>query len=251
MLRINKLIACAFLAYSTVSFSMTNDPLDLDNFSFNEPGSLEQVQKYTLWATYYYLHEVTEPTGTIPLRNMKGEEMGPRFTLRDWCYTAMEGSVKVNYKNGDMITYNYQGTTTDHYVDCKSIFPRHTGIGRTKYRVANGVYGDGLDDYILSPYRTLATDGKFIKPGTVLYIPEARGAKIKTPKGRTIIHDGYFFAADKGGAIKGNHVDVYIGVSEKASFFPWISSTESKTFNAYVISDPKIISDLLELHSQK
>lgn len=251
MLRINKLIACALLAYSSVALSITDDPLDLDRFNFSEPSSLELVQKYNLWATYYYLHEVKEPNGTIPLRNMRGEEMGPRFTLRDWCYTAMEGSVKVNYKNGDMITYNYQGTTEDNYVDCKSIFPRHTGIGRTKYRVANGVYGDGIEDYILSPYRTIATDLAVVKPGTVLYIPVARGAKIKTPSGRVIIHDGYFFAADKGGAIKGNHIDVYIGVSEKASFFPWIGSNETKTFDAYVIKDPKIISDLLYLHTQK
>ena len=97
----------------------------------------------------------------------------------------------------------------------------------------------------------MITDINFIKPGTALYIPKARGAKILTKSGRVIIHDGYFFAADKGGAIKGSHVDVYIGVSKNANFFPWVSSNESKTFEAYVVKDQKIIQELLELHTIK
>lgn len=241
-------------ALSLCSFTVTawaSDPLDLDRFEIPAPAQGDLGQTYKLWATYYYLPELSEDSGTYPLRDMKGQELGPRLTLRHWCDTAMEGSVKINYKNGDIKTFNYQGVTTDYFVDCKSIFPRHTGIGKTKFREANGVYGDGLDDYILSPYRTLATDVNYIKPGTALYIPKARGSKITLPNGRVIIHDGYFFAADKGGAIKGSHVDVYIGVSKNASFFPWIGSSASKTFEAYVVKDPKIIQDLLELHTIK
>lgn len=251
MLKINALILGAALTLTSQIFASTSDPLDLDTFSFPEPSKNELGKTHKLWATFYYLPEVEEKSGNYPLRDMKGQELGPRLTLRDWCDTAMEGSVKINYKDGDMLTFNYQGTSNEHYVDCKSIFPRHPAIGKTKYRVANGVYGDGLDDYILSPYRTLATDVNYIKPGTAVYIPEARGAKITTPKGRIITHDGYFFAADKGGAIKGTHVDVYVGVSKKAAFFPWIGSRESKTFTAIEVTDRKIISDLLELHTIK
>ncbi|NOT81086.1 MAG: hypothetical protein HOP07_19045 [Bacteriovoracaceae bacterium] len=227
------------------------DPLDQDLFEFPEPAKSDLGLGLKLWATYYYLPEIDEDSGNIPLRDMKGQELGPRLTLKHWCDTAMEGSVKINYKSGDQKTFNYQGVTTDYFVDCKSIFPRHTGIGKTKFREANGVYGDGLDDYILSPYRTLATDGTYIKPGTALYIPKARGAKIKLKSGRVITHDGYFFAADKGGAIKGAHVDVYIGVSKSASFFSWVGSNESKTFEALIVKDPKIIQELLTLHTIK
>lgn len=239
------------LAVCSLSISWAADPLDLDRFELPAPAADDLGNTYKLWATYYYLPEITEDSGTIPLRDMKGQELGPRLTLRHWCDTAMEGSVKINYKNGDAKTFNYQGVTNEYFVDCKSIFPRHPAIGKTKYREANGVYGDGLDDYILSPYRTLATDVTFIKPGTALYIPKARGAKILLPSGRTITHDGYFFAADKGGAIKGSHVDVYIGVSKKASFFPWIGSSESKTFEAIVVKDEQIIQELLFLHTAK
>ncbi len=249
MLKIATLVVAGMLTLGSAFAS--GDPLDLDRFEFPEPGKADLGQSLKLWATYYYLPEIDEDSGSIPLRDMKGQELGPRLTLKHWCDTAMEGSVKINFRNGDIKTFNYQGVTNDYFVDCKSIYPRHTGIGKTKFREANGVYGDGLDDYILSPYRTLATDAGVIKPGTALYIPKARGAKITLPNGRVITHDGYFFAADKGGAIKGAHVDVYIGVSKKASFFPWIGSSESKTFEAIVVKDPKIIADLLELHTIK
>ena len=242
-------LVCALSLYSFASWA--NDPLDNDRFQMQAPLTADLGPSFKLWATYYYLPEIQEDSGSVPLRDMQGQELGPRLTLRHWCDTAMEGSVKINYKNGDVKTFNYQGVTNAHYVDCKSIFPRHTGIGKTKYREANGVYGDGLDDYILSPYRTLATDVNYIKPGTALYIPKARGAKITLPSGRIIIHDGYFFAGDKGGAIKGSHVDVYVGVSKSASFFSWIGSNETKTFEAFVVKDPKIIQELLYLHTIK
>lgn len=240
-------LVCTLSLYPLISFG--SDPLDLDSFEMPSPAAADLGEAYKLWATYYYLPEIQEDSGNIPLRDMEGEELGPRLTLRHWCDTAMEGSVKINYKNGDAKTFNYQGVTNNYFVDCKSIFPRHKGIGKTKFRAANGVYGDGLDDYILSPYRTLATDVNYIKPGTALFIPRARGAKITLPSGRVIVHDGYFFAGDKGGAIKGAHVDVYIGVSKNASFFPWIGSNESKTFETYIVKDPKIIQDLLDLHT--
>jgi 3D (Asp-Asp-Asp) domain-containing protein len=114
--------------------------------------------------------------------------------------------------------------------------------------MANGPWGDGVDDYILSPVRTVATDPKVIPHGTILYIPEARGAEVVMPNGRKIIHDGFFFAGDKGGAIKGNHIDVYIGTFKKAPIFPWIKSNETKTFTAFRVLDKKVIDRLTELH---
>jgi 3D (Asp-Asp-Asp) domain-containing protein len=247
------MLKIAFLVFSLSlsSYSLyASDPLDNDRFEMAEPAKSDLGQTLKLWATYYYLPEIAEDTGSIPLRDIKGQELGPRFTLKHWCDTAMEGSVKINFKNGEAKTFNYHNTTDDHFVDCSPIYSKYSKIGKTKFREANGVYGDGLDDYILAPYRTLATDPATIRPGTAIYIPKARGAKIVLANGRTIIHDGYFFAADKGGAIKTNHVDVYIGVSKSAPFFSWIASNESKTFEAFVVKDAKVIQELLELHRQ-
>lgn len=223
-----------------------NDSLAKDTFSFREPSPNDISSKLTLWGTYYYLPQVKDGSGDYPLRDMKNMELGPRLAHLDWCNSAMEGSVRVIDKNGAAKTYNYAGVTSENTVDCKKIFK--FDVSRTKFREANGPYGDGLNDYILAPYRTLATDVTQIASGTVLYIPDARGAKITLTDGRVITHDGYFFAGDKGGAIKLNHVDVFIGTHKSAPFFPWIKSNQNKTFTAYVVSDKKIISDLNELH---
>lgn len=229
--------------------SVARDPLARDTFSFPEPSNNDWAKKITLWATYYYLPQITDGGGNYPLRDMQGQELGPRVSLREWCDSAMEGSVRISFKNGEAKTFNYAGVTTSDRVDCSSIF-RHD-VSRTKFREAIGPYGDGIESYILAPYRTLATDAEVIKPGTVVYIPEARGALITLANGKVLTHDGYFFAGDKGGAIKGNHVDVYIGTHKKAPFFPWIKSNESKTFNALVITDKKIIAEMYDLHSAK
>lgn len=228
--------------------SQSGDPLAKDTFSFREPSINDLSSKITLWATYYYLPQINDNTGTFALRDLKSMELGPRLSLKDWCTSAMEGSVRIVDKNGEAKTYNYAGVTAENTVDCKKIF--RFDVSKTKFREAHGPYGDGLDNIILAPYRTLATDLTRIATGTVLYIPEARGAKITLPSGRVITHDGYFFAGDKGGAIKGNHVDVFIGTHLSAPFFPWIKSNEQKTFSAYIVADKKIIADLTELHAQ-
>lgn len=226
-----------------------NDSLGRDTFSFREPSLNDLSAKLTLWATHYYLPELNEGSGKYPLRDMNSMELGPHVTLREWCDSAMEGSVRIMFKNGDAKTYNYAGISSASAVDCSSIF--RIDVSKTKFREAYGPYGDGIENFILAPYRTLATDNTKIIPGTVLYVPDARGAKITLSNGRLIIHDGYFFAGDKGGAIKDNHVDVYVGTHKSAPFFPWIKSNQTKTFNAYVVEDRKIISELNELHLRK
>jgi 3D (Asp-Asp-Asp) domain-containing protein len=224
-----------------------SDPLSRDTFSFREPSSNDLSNKLTLWGTYYYLPQLNDSTGEYALRNLRSMELGPQLSLSDWCNAALEGSVRIISKNGEAKTFNYAGVTSDNAIDCKKVFK--LDVSKTKFREAAGPYGDGLENFILAPYRTLATDLKTIPLGTVLYIPQARGAKIVLNTGREIIHDGYFFAGDKGGAIKDNHIDVFIGTHSSAPFFPWIKSNQAKTFDAYVVSDQKIISELFDLHA--
>lgn len=244
-------LACLYsfsIIISSSAFSATeaSDPLAKDKFNFPSPKNNSLGSKLTLWATHYYLPLLKDGSGTYPLRDMQAVELGPRLTLREWCDSAMEGSVRVTFNDGKSLTYNYAGISAVEKVDCSSIF--RIDVSKTKFRLANGPYGDGIQDYILVPYRTLATDLTQIAPGTVLYVPEARGAQITLTSGRVIIHDGYFFAGDKGGAIKGNHVDVFIGESKSSSFFPWIKSNAEKTFSAYIVKDQKIINKLRDLH---
>ncbi|WP_292065116.1 3D domain-containing protein [Brevundimonas sp. UBA7664] len=55
--------------------------------------------------------------------------------------------------------------------------------------------------------RTIATDPRYIPRRTRLFIPETVGMRM--PDGA--IHDGYWYASDTGGAIKGQKIDLYTG----------------------------------------
>jgi 3D (Asp-Asp-Asp) domain-containing protein len=57
------------------------------------------------------------------------------------------------------------------------------------------------------PMRTLAVDTKVIPRHTIVFIKETVG--LKMPNGAT--HDGYWYASDIGGAIKGKRIDLYTG----------------------------------------
>ena len=55
--------------------------------------------------------------------------------------------------------------------------------------------------------RTVAVDKNLIPRRSVLFIKETVG--LKMPDGAT--HDGYWYASDVGGAIKGERIDLYTG----------------------------------------
>jgi 3D (Asp-Asp-Asp) domain-containing protein len=55
--------------------------------------------------------------------------------------------------------------------------------------------------------RTVAVDPKLIAKRSVLFIKETVG--VRMPDGR--VHDGYWYASDTGGAIKGQRIDLYTG----------------------------------------
>ena len=57
------------------------------------------------------------------------------------------------------------------------------------------------------PMRTIAVDKSIIPRRTVIFIKETVG--LKMPDGGD--HDGYWYASDVGGAIKGKRVDLYTG----------------------------------------
>lgn len=57
------------------------------------------------------------------------------------------------------------------------------------------------------PMRTVAVDPRYIPRRTRLFIPETVGMRM--PDGS--IHDGYWYASDTGGAIRGQKIDLYTG----------------------------------------
>ncbi|MEY3901459.1 MAG: hypothetical protein RL189_765 [Pseudomonadota bacterium] len=212
--------------------------------AFELPLRTFSTPRQNLWATYYYTPRFTHLNNGFPLLDMSGAALGPLLSQRQWCSSAMEGSVQVSF-NGEWKTYNYAGVTGQSQVDCSPYFSHP--VGRTRFRLARGPYGDGVKNYILSPYRTIAVDPDVIPYGTVLFIESARGLPFTMPDGTKRVHDGYFFAADTGGLIRGNHIDVYIGIDLKSPF-GWITSRSDATVGYQLADDAQLRDALLQLH---
>ena len=73
-----------------------------------------------------------------------------------------------------------------------------------------GVRGVGGKDSLgcrLAPMRTVAVDPKIFPRHSVLFIKETVG--LKMPDGSS--HDGFWYASDVGGAIKGARIDLFTG----------------------------------------
>jgi 3D (Asp-Asp-Asp) domain-containing protein len=241
-------VAAIIVLSSVDSVAMAATKIIPDAFNFEEAPLLELGEPLLLWATNYHLPEFTDGTGDVPIRDIEGKILGPKLSLQDWCKSALEGSFRIISKDRPARVYNYDVSNELFPNDCTAFYPFN--LGKTKFKLANGTYGDGVRNFILRPYRTLATDPAFIPTGSIVYIPEARGAIISISKDVTILHDGYFFAGDMGGAIKLNHIDVFIGSHDDSPFFPWITHSSATTFKAFIVKDQKIIDQLTTIHQR-
>ena len=225
---------------------------EMSAFDFPAPKNL--TGKKTLWATNYYVYgDLRSETAGIPLLTMTGKKLGATLAPRDWCLGGVEGTFRIVDEAGNAKTFNYAGTAgkslqadCSPYIRSRSI--NLTALGKSRYMQAKGEFGDGVKGMILVPYRTIAVDPKFISYGTVVYIPAARGVEITLPDGTKVKHDGYFFAADTGGAIKQNHIDVFTGISRNKTF-EFVKIKETGTFEAYIIDNAQIAEKLRQSHT--
>lgn len=222
-------------------------------FDFPEPTDA-QSKKLTLWSTFYFVHQakVSNATDAITLKDSNGNSLGIKLSQKDWCTAALEGTVQVSIDSNTSKTFNFAKQGTTAHAKCKSFFPSLKdsviqAMNRSLFAVAKGHYGDGSGGFILVPYRTIAVDKTVIPLGTLIYIPSVRGKEVILPSGTKIKHDGYFFAADVGGAIKQNHIDTFLGITRKNPF-PHVKSDKTKTFEAFTINDSKIKDALKALH---
>ena len=209
------------------------------------------TKEVTLWATNYYTPIFQARMNGIPLKDMGENSLVSGvypvlLTKKEWCYSAMEGSVAIKFPGGNQATYNYAGTTTDQ-VDCSPFFGKDfPGTNKVRFRAARSRWGDGIEHYSLIPYRTIAVDPAVIPYGSIIYIPKAKGVAFQWI-GKQFIHDGFFFAGDKGGAIKGSHIDVFTGNSKNHPF-SFIGNKKSSKFRAFIVKDDDISEDLMRLH---
>jgi 3D (Asp-Asp-Asp) domain-containing protein len=249
MLKLLRLIFCLTIL-SSKTFSQNSQ----SDFSFNEPTDTTKLFKLTLWATQYYIHKFPSG-GKIPIVLEDGKPSGLYADTCDFCAASLEGTAFITDSVGNVTVINYAKTGEETFVncrECKKYSKSKLAVeswGKVVWKKTNG-FGDGVLHYKLIPFRTIAVDKKVIPYGTVIFIPKVKGLMILLPNGQKVIHDGYFFAGDTGGAIKETHIDVFTGVCEENPFSDVIKSNAAKTFEAYIITDSTIISSLTKLQTK-
>jgi len=222
-------------------------------FDFAEPTASDLGSSLQLWATFYNVHTARSIPGGNSLLNLAGSSLGHTLSDKDWCNAAVEGTVRVLDASNNVIgTFNFAGKGSTEQVNCSRFFPSLTpsvikGTNSARFKASRGPYGEGTNGFILIPFRTIAVDRTFIPIGSVVYISEARGKTFVLPSGGNVTHDGYFFAADVGGAIKDNHIDVFLGTST-TSPFPFIQSRKDRTFSVFLINNNQTIKTLEAMH---
>ncbi|MEZ5938479.1 MAG: 3D domain-containing protein [Hyphomonadaceae bacterium] len=217
-------------------------------FMLPEPQDESLGAKQRLWATWYYMPTVRAASlaaFAVPLKGRKGEDISAPLTKTDWCNAALQGSVWVERPDGDATAYVFVDARGPQQTDCGGHLGNlSTGIknatGRARFATFKHPAGCDVRRYPLQPYRTIAVDPHRFRMGTVLYSPDLRGQVFRY-RGEVYVHDGYLIASDRGGAIKGNHIDVF--VEDPAGVDPLpniIQSNPGGAFDAYPVksSDP-------------
>ena len=224
------------------------------DFDLPEPTDATRGARLTLWSTFYHVFAARHAAGGIPLLGSNGRSLGASLGARDWCNAALEGTVAVSDGPATR-TFNFADRGGPRQVDCAPFFPRVPrstlrAMARTRFEAARGPFGTGVRGNILVPYRSIAVDNRQrpIPFGTVVYIPQARGKEVQLPSGDVVRHDGYFFAADTGGLIRGQHIDVFSGTNARNPFPEFIKSAATGTFTAFIVNDPAITAKLRAAH---
>jgi 3D (Asp-Asp-Asp) domain-containing protein len=205
-----------------------------------------------LWATRYRVASADNVPDGVPFLTTSGAVLGAAEP-RQWCDAALQGTVVLLGADGDRKTLNYAKVGPETLVDCSPYIAASrrgeswvSALGRTRWSVTDALYGLGVSNYHLVPYRTIAVDRTVIPIGSVVHIPAARGIAYSSDEGPQV-HDGYFLAADVGGAVKGNHIDVFTGLGPH-TVFPFVKSRADATFEATIVDDPAIKSRLMAMH---
>jgi 3D (Asp-Asp-Asp) domain-containing protein len=197
-----------------------------------------------LWATFYKAHTGLNISGGFPLLDAGQRPLGPELSRKDWCESAMEGTVVIPSENGGTVTYNTVNSNGPNQVDCKTVFPAFfkrnpsaaARLGRALFTKTDAPFGLGQKDMHLIPFRSIAVDPTTIRLGSLIFIPKARNANVTLLDGGKIVHDGYFFAADTGGDIKAAHIDIFRGIGDQNPFPGFVTSKSSGTFDAFLLT---------------
>lgn len=246
-------------AYATIIGSrvdVTLPPGDLHpaiqalNFLLRPPETEDLGKGLKLWATYYHMPTVRPAKSTVtskPLLGRNGKAISPPLSVQDWCDAAMQGSIWVDSGEDEMTAYMYIDSRGPEQFTCDRYFGELSGTIKSATRRARFVafhhpHACDVRPIPLMAFRTIAVDPAKIKFGTVLYVPKLRGQGF-WKDGELFAHDGYVVASDRGGAIEGNHIDMFVDNAAGKPFPEIVRSNPRHTFEAFIVpkDDPAAI----------
>lgn len=237
-------------AFASTEVNITLGPAELHptqqalNFLLDEPtdATLTSAKKSKLWATYYHMPTVRPAWTSVsakPLLGRNGEAVSAPLSTEDWCDAAMQGSIWVDNGKDKPTAYMFVDSRGPEQVVCDKYFGELSTRIKSATRRARFVefhHPQACDVRVipLMAFRTIAVDREKIKMGTVLYVPKLRG-KTFWNAGAFFTHDGYVIASDTGGAIEGNHIDMFVADAAVDPFPDLVKSNARATFDAYFV----------------
>lgn len=217
-------------------------------FQLDAPDPAALGPNLKLWATHYHTPVVSPAPDTVSaamaLIGANGREISPKLRQKDWCRAALEGTVSVVEANGQASAYAFVDSNGPEQANCDAQLGNLSdgvklATRKARFTKVTYPYGCGVRSIPLMPFRTIAVDTDVIPIGSVIYVPQLRG-RIFQLQGRNWVHDGYLFAGDRGGAIHGDHIDVFHGNADDTPFEDLFTSASSGRFEAHLVksSDP-------------
>jgi 3D (Asp-Asp-Asp) domain-containing protein len=214
------------------------------NFLLTPPGDADKKGKaMKLWATYYHMPTLRPSFSNItarPLLGKNGKAISPPLSVQDWCDAAMQGSVWVdNGVDDEPTAYMYVDSRGPEQNTCDKYFGElstriKSATKRSRFVAFHHPQACDVRPIPLMAFRTIAVDPDKIKFGTVLYIPALRGLGFWND-GELFAHDGFVVASDRGGAIEGNHIDMFVDNAAGSPFPDVVRSNPRHTFEAFVV----------------
>ena len=168
--------------------------------------------------TYYYLAEESDYTGAADtvLCDVSAQAIAtvPKAFADD---LAIEGSGKLS--DGRVVNAGGNCACASGMTSCYVV------LDATMYP-----WGVGVMSRALKPYRSIAVDPTRIAFGDKVYVPELDG--VTMPGSYGFVHDGCLEADDTGGAIKGAHIDFFVG--QKSSYLTLDKMLNLTSVTAYL-----------------
>lgn len=200
----------------------------------------DEPAEFKVWSTQYFIPVVTvagrnEPD-THPFIDTDGRPISPPLTRKDWCSGVLQGSINIRTESGDVQSYSYVDSRGPEQVDCDRWLGSLSSEIKSASRRARFRLRPSEDDCEararpLTPFRTIAVDPNVIPLGSVVFIGELRGAAFQRD-GQILIHDGFLIADDFGGAVEGNHIDLFTTGEEEIPLPDFVSNSHRHTVTA-------------------